>query len=90
MAREIKLFKSEEKKSRAEISAFLREMADKLDTGSVTLRQGDKDLTLVIPGTLILEVQVEEEDKGGRGLQHSLELEIKWHDGMEDTGLALG
>jgi hypothetical protein len=29
---------------------------------------------------VILEVQVEDEDKGARGVQHSLEVEIKWFD----------
>ena len=33
------------------------------------------------PEKLVLEVQVEEEDKGTKGLQHSLEVEIKWFEG---------
>ena len=33
---------------------------------------------------LILEVQVEDEDKKAKGTQHSLEVEIKWFD--DDAG----
>jgi amphi-Trp domain-containing protein len=90
MGREIKLFKSEEKKSRSEISAFLRQIADRLDQGRVTLCQAETELILDIPGTAILEVQVEEEHKANRGIQRSLELEIKWGDGPGDSGLQLG
>ena len=90
MGREIKLFKSEEKKSRSDISAFLRQIADKIDTGTVTLRQGDNELSLEIPETAILQVQVEDEQKKRKGTQHSLELEIKWYDGIAGGGLELG
>ena len=90
MGREVKLFKSEEKQSRADISAFLRQIADKLDTGTITLRQGDNELRLEIPETAILEVQVEEENKKRKGIQQSLELEIKWYDGLGEAGLELG
>ena len=90
MGREIKLFKSEEKKSRSDISTFLHRIADRIDQGTVTLRQGDSELKLDIPGTAILEVQVEEEDKKRKGTQHSLELEIKWYDGTAESGLELG
>ena len=80
MGREVRLFKSEEPKSRAEVSEFLHLIADKLAAGKVVLRQGQEVLTLEIPHNLILEVQVEDEDKKRKGIQHSLELEIKWFD----------
>ena len=84
MGREVKLFKSEERKSRDEVSEFLRLIADKMSAGKVTLSQGQNEITLDIPQNLILDVQVEDEDKGSRGTQHSLELEIKWFD--SDSG----
>lgn len=90
MGREIKLFKSEETQSRSEISAFLHQIADEIDKGTVTLRQGDNELRLEIPETAILEVQVEDEKKKRKGTQHSLELEIKWYDGSAESGLELG
>ncbi len=86
MGKETRLFKSEERKSRGEVSAFLRQLADKLDSGQVMLRQAETELVLEMPEGLILEVQVEDEDKGGKGIQHSLEVEIKWFDGGMDAG----
>ncbi|MDX1416805.1 MAG: amphi-Trp domain-containing protein [Candidatus Promineifilaceae bacterium] len=88
MGKEVRLFKSEERKNRSEVSQFLRLVADKLDGGQVVLRQGQEELTLSIPHNLILEVQVEDEDKKRKGIQHSLEIEIKWFDG-DDSGGAL-
>jgi len=41
-------------------------------------------------GCLILEVQVEDEDKGTKGIQHSLEVEIKWFDDEQEGPLELG
>lgn len=90
MGREIKLFKSEEKKQRSEICAFLHAIADKIDQGVVELKQSTDSITLEIPEVAILEVQVEEEQKGRKGIQHSLELEIKWYEGMASGGLELG
>ncbi len=80
MAKEIRLFKSKERKTRSMVSAFLRQIADKIETGQVVLRQGSEELTLEIPENLILELQVEDEDKRRKGVEHSLEIEIKWYD----------
>lgn len=80
MGRETRLFKSEERRSRSEVSQFLHQIADKIENGQVVLRQGQEELTLAIPTNLILEVQVEDEDKKTKGIQHSLEIELKWFD----------
>ncbi len=80
MGKETRLFKSEERKNRSEVAAFLRQIAEKIESGQVILRQGEEELVLELPGDLILEVQVEDEDKKSKGIQHSLELEIKWYD----------
>jgi amphi-Trp domain-containing protein len=91
MQKETRLFKSEERKSRADVAAFLRQVAEKLESGQVILRQGVQELSLDIPANLILEIQVEDEDKKAKGIQHSLEIEIKWFDGDEAGGpLELG
>jgi amphi-Trp domain-containing protein len=83
MGRETRLFKSQERKTRAEAAEFLRLLADKVDKDEVVLRQGGEDIALRLPGSLILEIQVEDEDKGAKGVQHSLEIEIKWFDGEQ-------
>ena len=80
MGKETRLFKSEEKKTRSEAAAFLHHLADRVSEGQVELRRGQEEITLQLPGDLILEVQVEDEDKGSRGTQHSLEIELKWFD----------
>ena len=80
MGRETRLFKSEERHSRSQVSQFLHQIADKIETGQVVLRQGQEALTLAIPTNLILDVQLEDEDKKSKGVQHSLEIEIKWFD----------
>jgi amphi-Trp domain-containing protein len=91
MGKEKRLFKSEERRSRSEVSAFLHELADKLGEGQVILRQGSEEITLSMPSNLILEIQVEDEDKKRKGIQHSLEVEIKWFEGDEAGGpLELG
>jgi len=91
MGKETRLFKSEERKNRADVSAFLHQLADKVAEGRVVLRQGQEEITLNIPHKLILEIQVEDEDKKSRGIQHSLEVEIKWFDDDSSGGpLELG
>ncbi len=91
MGKETRLFKSEERKNRAEVSAFLNQLADKVNQGQVVLRQGSEEITLNMPSSLILEIQVEDEDKKRKGIQHSLEVEIKWFDDDSSGGpLELG
>jgi amphi-Trp domain-containing protein len=91
MAKEVRLFKSEERKNRSAVSSFLHQLADKIDAGQVVLRQGQEGITLDLPQNLILEIQVEDEDKRSKGIQHSLEVEIKWYDGDNaNAALELG
>jgi len=80
MGKEVRLFKSEERKQKAEVGKFLHELADKLLEGNITLKRGTEEINLTLPENLILEIQVEDEDKKSKGTQHSLEVEIKWYD----------
>ena len=91
MGKERRIFKNEERRSRSEVSAFLRQLAEKVDSGNVVLRQGGQETRLDLPHNLILEIQVEEEDKKSKGIQYSLEVEIKWFEGDDSGGpLELG
>ena len=56
------------------------------DMGEVKLLQGDNNLQLALPESLVLEVQVEDEEKGSKGTQHSLEVELKWYDNDQQAG----
>ena len=91
MGKEVRLFKSEERMNRPDVSAFLHQLADKLAQGSISLRQGGEEISLELPHNLILEIQVEDDDKKTKGVQHSPELEIKWFDDDAPSGpLELG
>ena len=86
MGRETRLFKSEERKDRAGVSEFLHQLADKVSAGQVVLSRGAEEIILQLPGSLILDIQVEDEEKGAKGIQHSLEIEIKWFDEEKGSG----
>jgi len=91
MGKETRLFESKEHKSRSDTAEFLNHIAEKLENGKVVLRRGQKELVVDIPENLILEVQVEDENKKVKGILHSLEIEIKWYDNDEVAGpLELG
>ena len=89
MGKETRLFKSEERKSRSDVSEFLHQLADKISQGQAVLSQGQEEITVQLPQSLVLEVQVEDEDKGSRGVQHSLEVELKWFDDEQGGTLEL-
>ena len=91
MGKETRLFKSEEPKTRTEVGEFLHQIGEKIANGEVVLRRGQEELSLQFPKNLILEIQVEDEDKRSKGIQHSLEIEIKWFDNDTQSGsLELG
>jgi amphi-Trp domain-containing protein len=89
MGKETRLFKSQEPKNRADVSEFLRQLADRVSNGQVVLSQGQQEITLQLPPNLILEIQAEDEEKGTKGVQHSLEVTIKWFDGEQGGPLEL-
>ena len=74
MGIETVLFKSEEKKSAKEIAEILRQIADKIESGSMTLMQSGNETILDFPQSMILEMKVEEEQ--GRKLKKSFRLKI--------------
>ena len=86
MAKEIVLFKSDERKDLQSVSAFLHQLADSLENNQVILRQGTEEITLDIPNHVILELKIEEEDKKGK-TKHTLEVELEWIEGDESGGV---
>lgn len=76
MGIETVLFKSEEKKSASDIANTLRHIADKIDSGNMTLQQGSDQVSIDFPSNMVLELKVEEEQ--GRRLKKSLEIELEW------------
>ena len=88
MGKEVVLFKSEEKRSTAEVAVFLRQLADRVEKQEVILRQGQEELTLTLPGMVTLEVKAEEEASRS-GMKHSLEVELEWKPGAEEQSGSL-
>ena len=84
MGIETVLFKSEEKKSAKEIAEILRQIADKIESGSMTLIQSGNETILDFPQSMILEMKVEEEQ--GRKLKKSFEIELEWIPGEAQEG----
>ncbi len=83
MGRETVLFKTEEKKTAKEISETLRLIADKIDAGAMTLSHGAEEVTVIFPGTMEIQLKVEEEQ--GRRLKKKFEVELEWIPGAEDA-----
>jgi amphi-Trp domain-containing protein len=80
MARKNVIVKSDLRKQLSEVAAFLRELADKIETGKVTLVQGDQDVQVDLPGTISFELEYYEKPKK-RGVKKQLEIELQWTEG---------
>jgi amphi-Trp domain-containing protein len=84
MGRETVLFKSEEKKASSDIANTLRQIADKIDDGTMILKQGSEEITLEFPQKMVLELKIEEE-QGRKRLKKSFEIELEWIMGEEQS-----
>ena len=75
MGIETVLFKSEGKKASSDIANLLRQVADKIDEGTMILKQGSEEVRLDFPQNMVLELKVEEEQ--GKRLKKSFEIELE-------------
>jgi amphi-Trp domain-containing protein len=90
MSKEKVLFKSEERRDLESVVVFLGQLVAKLAENQVVLRQGDEEITLIIPDQVTLELKVEEEEKR-RGKKQTLEIEIEWMEGeASNSSVVLG
>jgi amphi-Trp domain-containing protein len=80
MAKKNVLVKSDQRKNLSDSAAFLRELADKIESGQVTLMQGGKDVVIDLPETVSFELEYYEQPKK-RGLKKQLEIELEWTEG---------
>ena len=80
MAKKNILVKSDLRKNLPDAAAFLRELADKIETGQVTLVQGGKDVVVDLPETVSFEVEYYEQPKKS-GVKKQLEIELQWREG---------
>jgi len=89
MANKTILFKAQEWKSRQSAAAFLRELAEKLDAGTVTLRRGDEEVVFSLPETLELDIELTEKAKPNK-TDRQLEIEIEWTEQQVEGPVTLG
>ena len=80
MAKKNVLVKSDQKKNLADSAAFLRDLADKVENGKVTLVQGGKDVVVDLPETVSFELEYYEQPKK-HGIKKQLEIELQWTEG---------
>jgi amphi-Trp domain-containing protein len=81
------LYKSQEQMSRGDLAAFLRNLADRVESGRVVLTSSSGETPVELPERLELELQYQQKQKAG-GLRHQLELEIEWGGAGSGVGLA--
>ena len=82
--------KSEEKKSRIEVAAFLKDVAERIESGTVKLKQGEETIILDIPEKLTLELKVQEKTKQMKPKKKQLEIELEWYIGEKNEQIELG
>ena len=87
------LFETEQRMSRNDVAAYLRTVAEKLESGGdISLSAGDQSVTLAPPAEPTFEVKAERETPSGGGSgELSIELELEWDeqrsgsDGTDDS-----
>jgi len=81
------LFETERRQSREQIAAYLRTVAQKLESGtSFALSAGDQSVTLDPPAEATFEVKAERETPSGGGDgELSVEFEIEWDESAAGT-----
>jgi amphi-Trp domain-containing protein len=77
MSKKNVLFRSEEWKARGSAAALLRGLADKLEEGEVTLRRVEDQVSLMLPETEEMEIEVTEKVREHK-TERELEIEIEW------------
>ncbi|MDA3951780.1 MAG: amphi-Trp domain-containing protein [Spirochaeta sp.] len=74
------VYKSSQQMSRGDLATFLRDIADRVESGTVVLKGDQKETPVKIPEAVELEVEYEIKKKDG-GEKKQLELEISWGPG---------
>ncbi len=81
------LFESESTQSSAEIAAYLRTVADNLESGDpITLRAGEQSVTMEPPERPTFEVKAEREGPVDAPGELSIEFELEWDEDDGDGG----
>ncbi|POR00957.1 hypothetical protein AU468_08785 [Alkalispirochaeta sphaeroplastigenens] len=81
----ITLFKGKEIQSRSEAADFFRQIAERIESGQVVLGSGTREVSLEIPETVKLEVEIDQKRKDSRGPRHKMEVELTWYEGEQSN-----
>jgi amphi-Trp domain-containing protein len=86
------LFEFERAMSRADVAAYLRTIADKLDAdGALSFTTGDQSHSVEVPDRLAFEVKVERESQSSGAAEIGVEFELEWDEnGDGASGGTLG
>ena len=79
------IFKSKEMTTRKEAAEVLKQIAAKLETGSINLVQDNETMNLSIPENIELEIEAKAKNKNNL-TKKKLEIEIEWTEGEAATG----
>ncbi|WP_435098273.1 amphi-Trp domain-containing protein [Halorubrum sp. N11] len=78
------LFESESRRTRGDIAAYLRAVADSLESGNaITLKQGERSVTMDPPTRPTFEVKAEREGPVDGPGERSVEFELEWDEESE-------
>ena len=83
MAEDEVLFSSREVRDRADVVAFLRNLASAMEQGALELHEGEQKVSMSLPGQLDIEVELDEDTDDPEKVGHSLEIEIEWTEGED-------
>ncbi len=76
---EEQLFKTEREVPRAEIAGILRDAADQIESGNVTLTSNTEEQTVTVPEDSRFEIELERDTDSETGEQrYELEYELGW------------
>lgn len=75
------LFESESIQTREEIAAYLKKVAENLETGeNITLKSNHQSITMSPPSSLVFEVKAEREGPKDDPGELSIEFELEWEE----------
>ncbi len=79
------IFKSKEIKERKAAADVIRQIANKLEAGELTLSQANEEVNLTIPNEIELEIEAKTKNKKN-SVKKKLEIEIEWKEGETNQG----
>ena len=79
MEREVVLLNNEEEKQKNEIVGILRQIADKIEYGNLTMKQGTGSFVVDFPEDMTLEIKAVEEQKQRVKFSFQLEFFVAYH-----------